>query len=200
ERRRILQLDDRDDERTRVSATVRPTEDGAPGYGRRPVPEVLANLFLGQRPGAGPLHRRSARSSMPGHRGAGDGGGDEEDGQDGGLSRIPGRRPLAPQDVEPDPAPRTRDRLADTIPTRNLSLTRSHGRPSGANRSTPGPLGCPSSRPGSSSRAADRVRPRCRCHARPSVAARDGPRRPPEEGWSRPPWWSELRMSRPAWI
>src|SRR5207244_10818083 len=160
ERRRILQLDDRDDERTRVSATVRPTEDGPPGYGRRPVPEVLADLLLGQHPGAGPLLRRSARSSMPRHRGAGDGRGDEEDGKDGGLPRIPGRRPLAPQDVEPDPPPRTRDRLADAIPTRNLSLTRSRGRPSGANRSTPGPLGCPSSRPGSSSRAADRVRPR----------------------------------------
>src|SRR5439155_4867525 len=104
---------------TRVSATVRPTEDGAPGYGRRPVPEVLADLLLGQHPGAGPLHRRSARSPMPGHRGAGDGRGDEEDGQDGGLPRIPGRGPLAPQEVEPDPPPRMRRWLADAVPTRN---------------------------------------------------------------------------------
>src|SRR5205814_1850121 len=46
----------------------------------------------------------------------------------------------------------------------------------------PDTLGCPSSRPGSSSRAADRARPRCRYHARPSAAARDGPGRPREEG------------------
>src|SRR3989454_11148192 len=64
EHRRVLQLDDRDDKRTRLSTAVRPTEDGPPGHGRRPVPQVLADLLLGQHPGAGPVHWWGARSSL----------------------------------------------------------------------------------------------------------------------------------------
>src|SRR5437773_4975586 len=116
QRRRLLQLDDRDDERARLSAAVRPAEDGASGHGRGPVPQVFADLFLGQHPSPRPVHRRRARSPVPRHGGAGDGRGDAEDGEDRGLPRVPGRRPFAPQDVESDPAPRARDRMAHAVP------------------------------------------------------------------------------------
>src|SRR5206468_9020325 len=42
--------------------------------------------------------------------------GDAEDGEDRGLYRVPGRGPFASQDVEPDPAPRARDRVAHAVP------------------------------------------------------------------------------------
>src|SRR5207249_3752958 len=114
--RRLLQLDDRDVERARLSAAVRPPEDGASGHGRGPVPQVFADLFLGQHPGPRPVHRRRARSPVPRHGGAGDGRGDAEDGENRRLPRVPGRRPFAPQDVESDPAPRARDRVAHAVP------------------------------------------------------------------------------------
>src|SRR5438876_118613 len=114
--RRLLQLDDRDVERARLSAAVRPPEDGASGHGRGPVPQVFADLFLGQHPGPRPVHRRRARSPVPRHGGAGDGRGDAEDGENRRLPRVPGRRPFAPQGVESDPAPRARDRVAHAVP------------------------------------------------------------------------------------